>query len=84
MVELTSPMNSDVRKLTSNPINFKVQSHRSEARVCIRFLLSQSRYMRNGRMIYGGGGYILFLTSFFMIRKRFFVSVIKIISGIYG
>ena len=42
----------------------------------------------NGRRIYGGCTplYVLFwcLTSFFMIQKRFFANVIKIISGIYG
>ena len=44
----------------------------------------------NGRRIYGGGCttplYDLFWlpTSFFKIWKRFFASVIKIISGIYG
>ena len=42
-----------------------------------------------GRGIYGGCtphlyDFFLFLTSFFKIRKRFFASVIKIISGIYG
>ena len=43
----------------------------------------------NGKGFMGGctpplHDFFLFLTSFFKIGKRFFASVIKIISGIYG